>query len=703
MTIIEAITAADSGDHSVDTSLVIVALPTQDDSVNSIGDEQKHVTLVYLGDFAGDAQAVNDAVALIAEQVGFEFTAEVSGIGTLGAHPGADTPPAQVWLVESAIIEATRHLLIGEPSIAGPLEANRDEQHPHFVPHVTIGYDEDAPVEAAGVAQITFDRLAVWQGDSQTEYTLGDVMPPETDAKEPKVAEPVSAAVDGEAEPIVADTRIPWHGVLAPEGVMSGDKRMFTNLGRTRPLPLPLTWQKTSADGHDQNVTVAQIEKTQMIDGLMQASGHFISNVEADEVIGLIAEFGRFGVSVDADDIVGASFDEDTESMTFDDPRVCAACIVPIPAFHEAYVTLGPHPILDAEDVPAEDALAASVTLADLAPGKTEDGPGWLTNPVDTDRLRDYWVRGEGAAKIGWGVPGDFNRCRVELAQYVKPQYLSGYCANRHYDALGVWPGRESSLAASADTEEFVPTRPALTLIASAVEPYPAEWFVNPNLTEPTGVVITDDGRTYGHVATWGVCHIGIGGDCTAPPESETDYAYFATGEVLTTEGAVRVGNLTAGIGHANDRAGIRPAAAHYDNTNAVWADVAIGQDEVGIWFAGAVRPFAPEELVYAARAAGRVSGDWRKVRLTNGESNFELVGALAINVAGFPTPHMGLVAGAQVSLIAAGTVQAKVEEKKDSPTKVSEIASAVVDEMEARVKRRDHMAALMERVKQDR
>ena len=32
-----------------------------------------------------------------------------------------------------------------------------------------------------------------------------------------------------------------------------------------------------------------------------------------------------------------------------------------------------------------------------------------------TEKLRQYWERGAGAAKIRWGEPGDFGRC-------VKPQ-----------------------------------------------------------------------------------------------------------------------------------------------------------------------------------------------------------------------------------------------------------------------------------------
>lgn len=56
-------------------------------------------------------------------------------------------------------------------------------------------------------------------------------------------------------------------------------------------------------------------------------------------------------------------------------------------------------------------------------------------------KLREYWVHGEGAAKIDWGVPGDFKRCTAELGKYVDDP--EGLCANYHHEALGVWPGRE--------------------------------------------------------------------------------------------------------------------------------------------------------------------------------------------------------------------------------------------------------------------
>lgn len=62
-----------------------------------------------------------------------------------------------------------------------------------------------------------------------------------------------------------------------------------------------------------------------------------------------------------------------------------------------------------------------------------------------TERLMRYWAHGPGAAKIKWGVPGDFlfDRCVVQLSKYVGPNVVKGLCSNLHVRALGVRPGQE--------------------------------------------------------------------------------------------------------------------------------------------------------------------------------------------------------------------------------------------------------------------
>jgi hypothetical protein len=301
-------------------------------------------------------------------------------------------------------------------------------------------------------------------------------------------------------------------------------------------------------------------------------------------------------------------------------------------------------------------------------------------------------VQGPGAAKIAWGTPGDFNRCRANLAKYVKPQHLAGYCANRHYDALGFWPGQHHALqrlVASADT-------PALRLVdLSNGERPPLEWFTDPHLTGPSPVVVTEDRRIFGHLAQWGTCHIGLGGVCVTAPPSVTDYAYFRTGAVLTDEGEVAVGHITMGTGHAKERCSHRVAVAHYDDTGFCVADVAAGDDEHGVWIAGMVRPSATEEQVYALRSAA-LSGDWRDIG-----GNLELVAALAVNVPGFPIPRTSLAAsgGRQISLVAAGVVPPGYTVQ---PKDIGVIVAAALDEYEARQRRRATMARLREKAHRD-
>lgn len=313
----------------------------------------------------------------------------------------------------------------------------------------------------------------------------------------------------------------------------------------------------------------------------------------------------------------------------------------------------------DGNEVSEEEWMNSTAYRAGVesfAPG-TKDGPGWVTHPRATARIRRYWVRGKGAAKIKWGVPGDFNRCRRQLAKYVQnPEWLAGLCANMHKEAIGMWPGQEGpggrhSLLASgaAPVSLFSMTAAASPAVA------PAAWFENPNLSGPTPLQVDlETGRVFGHLATWNVCHIGIPGVCTTAPRNYSNYAYFRTGVIRTEEGTdVAVGHITIATGHAPIKASAQAAASHYDNTGSVVVDVAAGDDPHGIWVAGALRSGVDLEQATTLRAAS-LSGDWRTIG-----GKLELVGALAVNVPGFPIPRTSLAASAerQESLVAAGIV----------------------------------------------
>jgi hypothetical protein len=748
----------------------------------------------------------------------------------------------------------------------------------------------------------------------------------------PLEAQMTAAAVEPEIEADVPtsgfedlDHLVPWYGVIAPVGVRSGDRReLAPNALRYRELPVPMSWQKISAPGHDGSVVVANIEKMWEEDGLIKASGSFAATPEANEVISLIAQRMLRGVSIDLDDTAafelvtedGEPFD--VESYQAGDPapiqrmvdgRIASASIVAIPAFQEAYIRLGTWdddpealtasgcapcqaasemdaffetltdyaisesdwdgaasrfdddqwkastvvdrgesfdtakeryavPIkepngdlsragvhaaasrIDQTDAPPEaiaaakrklvaayrqleeeppESLTASarawvgvfadnpfppepeapaddtsqvkvgdevewltqsaqgdevtlhgevtavdgdmatvltddpedggeyeVAVADLTvvdaeddtedsagrpfavtsnPG-THDGPGWITNPDDTQRLRTYWTRGEGAAKIRWGTPNDFYRCETQLRKYIpNPHHLAGTCANMHKVALGVWPGQH----AAADTVPLTAAAaPAFTLVASAAAAPPADWFTDPGFEKLTPLTVVESGgrhRVMGHLAAWNTCHIGLGlgvGDgegCVSPPSSGSGYAYFHTGAVRTDDDQlVPVGHITLGTGHAPASMAHRPAAAHYDNTGSVVADIAVGEDEHGIWFNGVLRAGADPDALQAAA----LSGDWRTPYAGAG---YELVAALGVNVPGFPIPRLQVAASAAgpTSLVAAGVVLPYGHIEPFDKTSLARDVYNEVQTIGARADRRRKLATQMRVLRRDR
>lgn len=200
-----------------------------------------------------------------------------------------------------------------------------------------------------------------------------------------------------------------------------------------------------------------------------------------------------------------------------------------------------------------------------------------------------------------------------------------------------------------------------LAASASPIAP-PRSWFEVPEASGPTPLTVTADGQIYGHLATWNVCHIGSpnGADvCVVAPRSPSGYAHYHTGSVLTAEGVeVATGRVTMGTGHARLSASAMNAAAHYDNTGAAAADVVAKDGQFGIWVCGAARPGTTAEQLRTLRGSP-LSGDWRKIG-----GQFEMVGALAVNVPGFPVPRTaGLVASGEMkSLVAMGMLEAKID-----------------------------------------
>jgi hypothetical protein len=198
-----------------------------------------------------------------------------------------------------------------------------------------------------------------------------------------------------------------------------------------------------------------------------------------------------------------------------------------------------------------------------------------------------------------------------------------------------------------AETEEMV--RSALTAAGIPVHP-PEEWFEDPGLKQETPLTVLDDGRVYGHIATWSSEHIGLPFS-TRPPRSRSNYAYFHTGLLRTASGKdVTVGQVTLAGGHAPLDSDAAMAVKHYDDTASAFCDVHAGEDSHGIWVAGALRPDVSAEQVRAIRAAAP-SGDWRPI-----SGRLELVAVCQVNVPGFPVTRARVASGHVYALVAAGT-----------------------------------------------
>lgn len=929
---------ADAGAEEPRTGALVVLLPADDDPITAAtSEDQAHMTFVWMGDVSDidDAAraAIGGEVSSYATALDGPIVVPVMRRGQLG-DDGAEV----VFLERSDSLLAARDgLMESSPNLLAAHDAA--EQFPEWTPHVTLGYPEGVEggpaVGEYDGTEVTFDRLGLWLGGDYTEYPMGGVVS-DTIIADAAAQEPGIPAEEYEADDELEDddepiTEIPVHGVLAPEGVETGDGRGFREGAiSSRPLPYPLRLEVVGTHGGTTSdvVTVGRIDEAWRDDatGMWRFRGAIIlSKPQASAAIEGIIDGSGTGVSIDADAmavdmegfsdeaVVTAEAAGKNPTTWFSETRIAGLTIVPIPAFHEAYVALG-HDFV--EDMTEEQITAAAGILEDCGCGEaksklatggvvppgtmalfgesgspgyvipkgvmeklsafaptTRDGPGWITHPIPTSRIRRYWVRGEGAAKIRWGEGGDFNRCRAQLAKYVQnPEWLAGLCANMHREALGIWPAQHKAsarietyasaqvdskhvdervsilvaggedrrvlavarhaddaearqslrrvldaitwagegaqgLVASAggvnpawhdagshlreyavrepgtpagsdfwqelraaafamagdrgDVREWasldageqdaievrgdalpgvssfavaggIPSAvlarlnmhkealgiwpaqhaasvraavlasgalpsPMINLVESESEEaitaaagfpggFPAEWFANPKFRQLTPLTIDkESGRIFGHLAQWGVCHIGVSGNCVKPPHSRSNYANFLKGVVDTTAGEQPVGCFTYGIGHADPRLRAAAATAHYDRPDAVVAYVNVGEDSYGIWYSGVLRPGVDEALVDEFRAVGAVSGDWRPI----GHFGLDLVASVAVNTPGFPV-SIAASGGEVTALIAAGMVMQPDPEPESAPESFADanadfLAAAIAKAMDKR------------------
>lgn len=412
---------------------------------------------------------------------------------------------------------------------------------------------------------------------------------------------------------------VAWEGPIVFENQLTGDGRLIESGALTwDTLPVPMRHVVEDVGAHMNAVVVGRIITLERRPGgEIWATGDFdLGSPAGVEAARQVREGLTTGVSVDLD------------SVSFE-VRVAREVLDEMDEMDELVDSLGE----DGEiEVQREEDEEGRVTVAKIA--------------ADSEVTVFTEARIRAATQVA--IPA-FEGARIAI--------VGGTATPADEDgAEGVEEDDEESMAVAPETPAPSPSAEALVAAAAPRRP-PVGWFSDPRLTGPTPVTVTDDGRVYGHLATWGTCHIGNpegSGRCTEAPRSVTDYAYFRTGETVADTGdRIPVGVITLDTLHARGDLGARATMAHYEDTGTGVADVTAGEDEFGVWVSGALRPSVTADQVRVLRASP-LSGDWRRIG-----GNLELVAALAVNVPGFPVPRpSGLVASGMVqSLVASGMV----------------------------------------------
>jgi hypothetical protein len=448
-----------------------------------------------------------------------------------------------------------------------------------------------------------------------------------------------------------------WSGPIGMESQRTGDGRLIESSAlRWDSLPVPLRWAMQDFGAHDGAYVVGKIEEIERLsydeanERMVESGRDPLPDRFKDAVIiwgsgkyDLGSEYGREayrqvkeeltpGISMDLDDIVIR--EEDGDSFSIVEGRVRAATQVAIPAFEGARIAVSEA---------AKETFDASLSAEDVF-NWVEDAGGL---PKYIKRIEKHLLaKGmDESQAIATAVNVVKKMCATGDTNFPGAQEVNAESRAEACAAVAEWEAKKAKAGAGE------------VLVASAAV-FNHEWFQNPGLTGPTGLTVTEDGRVFGHIALWGTCHTASPQGrnvCTQPPHSNSNYSYFHTGLVSTTAGEVPVGRITMNTLHAGPRLSSTDTIHHYEHTGSVGAFVVAGEDAYGIWVAGAARPDADHTSLKAAP----ISGDWRAIG-----GNLELVGALSVNVPGFPVPRaQALVASGSVqSLVASGMVE--VEER---------------------------------------
>ncbi|WP_327358444.1 hypothetical protein [Streptomyces sp. NBC_01304] len=436
-----------------------------------------------------------------------------------------------------------------------------------------------------------------------------------------------------------------WEGPLGRVDRNSADGRRLAAQSTldARPLPVPLYWQEKAAPGHDGAIAIGLIdhlEYREASDGsgdtVVWGAGRYDPMDAQAQAVASKVERGYLGwASLDLDPSA-FEIDEDEDGQlveVFTGWKVAGATLVGHPAFAEGDRIRSRRPTDDDQDEDQDD---------DGARGDTDDD----NDGDDSDDSKD------------------------------KPRVASKN------------PRPKKKTAASA-THALIAAASPRTPVAP-----PKAWFDDPQLTEPTGITVTDDGRVFGHLADWRRAHVSNG---RYAPRSSSGYQFFHLGSVLTEEGdTLPVGTICLDTPHADIPLSAHRASAHYADTGNAVAIVRAGEDAHGIWLAGALTPEADEQMAAKLRRSP-LSGDWREVG-----GHTELIAALATNNPAIKIPRQRAYAyGTSQRLTTFISTAWRPAPTTTATVDTKALAAELLEEMDALAARRHTAATLAAQVRQ--
>ncbi|MEU5181140.1 HK97 family phage prohead protease [Streptomyces longwoodensis] len=155
-----------------------------------------------------------------------------------------------------------------------------------------------------------------------------------------------------------------------------------------------------------------------------------------------------------------------------------------------------PEPAQGAGSVPhLEGKSAAQIVMEAKSAG------GWDQNSGNADNLRSWYTHGEGAARIGWGSDGDFDRCVAIASEHMSPELAKGYCNLRHHDALGIYPATHAAAERKSAVQVVLEAKSAVILperIMDTPLPYSFEQLREQLSKAARSLFAPDRGDDYG-------------------------------------------------------------------------------------------------------------------------------------------------------------------------------------------------------------